>query len=129
MNPFLTNIQLALALVGYFIGSCILTPDLDSRKSKPSQLGGIIFKPYTILSTHRRLSHDTLIGTFLRIIYISLLVIVLIILYKAIFLNSINFNNFELILLLIKDYWKEILSAITGLFISNMLHIIIDALT
>ena len=121
-NPFLTDTQLALSLLGYFIGTVILSPDVDSKKSKASQKCGIICKPLTIMSKHRGMNHHWLYGTLLRILYIIMIVSFIL----AIAYGLPVVSDFINILL---KYKLEMLSVAGGIFISNLFHIVLDTIT
>lgn len=120
-NPFLTDIQLGLSLLGYFIGTVILSPDIDSKKSIPSKKCGIACKPLTIMSRHRGLNHHWLYGTLLRVLYVVMIISFL--LAFAYGLPSVG----EFINVLLA-YKSEMLSIIGGIFISNLFHILADTI-
>lgn len=118
-NPFLTDTQLGLSLFGYFLGTVVLSPDLDSPKSKPSQKCGIICKPLTIMSKHRGLNHHWLIGTVLRILYIVMIISFLL----AIVYGLPSVMDFFVILL---EYKLEMLATVGGVFVANLFHYFAD---
>lgn len=121
-NPFLNDTQLILLIVGYFFGTVVLTPDLDLKKSEPSRRCGIACKPLTMVSRHRGLQHHWLYGIVIRILYVIMLISFLL----AIVYGVPAVNDFLNILL---KYKIELLSVSLGIFISNLLHIILDSIT
>ena len=119
----LTTPQLALFLLFYTLGSVILTPDLDS-KSEALRRCGVACMPYRKLFKHRGTSHHPLWGVASRILYVALLA--LIILWAG---GALGWR-FEIdggsALAFIYLHVKEIGIAGAGLFLSNMLHIVLD---
>ncbi|MDD5453965.1 MAG: DUF2227 family putative metal-binding protein [Candidatus Ratteibacteria bacterium] len=120
-NPFLTDTQLGIAIFGYFLGTIVLNPDLDSAKSKPAQKCGIICKPYTMMSKHRGTSHHWLWGTVTRIMYILLIIGLL---TGLAFVLKLPIPDITFIL----THPFEILMLIVGIFIANVLHTATDAI-
>ncbi len=120
-NPFLTDTQLGLSLLGYFIGTVILSPDIDSKKSKASQKCGIICKPLTAMSKHRGLNHHWLYGTLLRVLYIIMIVSFILAIINGIPSVTIFIN-------ILLDYKLEMLAIVGGVFVANFFHIITDTI-
>ncbi|MCX7989999.1 MAG: metal-binding protein [Aquificaceae bacterium] len=61
---------------GYLVGTFLLSPDLDLPHSKPSKRWkgfSLLWRPYQHLSKHRGLSHIPLLGTSVRLGYLTLL--------------------------------------------------------
>lgn len=121
INPFLTTTQLFVLLVSYFIGTVLLSPDLDTV-SFPSNKIGLLAYPYRKLFTHRKVSHHWLYGIITRIIYFILI-------FLIIFIVLFGAKPLPEILTLLINYKLEILSATAGLFLSNLFHIIADSIT
>lgn len=117
-NPFLTDTQLGLLLFGYFLGTVILTPDIDTR-SEASRRCGVVCRPYRWFFTHRGISHHPVIGILSRIIYVLLITIFFIVIIYGIH-TVISFID------VLIQYKLEMLSVIIGLFISNLFHILLD---
>lgn len=116
----LTEQQLILFLLSYFIGTVYLTPDIDTR-SEASRRCGISCTPYRWFFTHRGISHHWLYGILTRIIYVLLIIGLLIF-----FISGLpEINTFINTLL---SYKIEMLFIITGLFLSNLFHIILDTI-
>ena len=109
---------LIIFMGSYVLGTEIFTPDLDTD-SKPGQRLGILSYPIRKLSKHRGLGHNIFIGWLLKAIYI--LFISIIIYYGISFGYDIHW---------ILDYIniKTIFAFLTGLFLSNAIHIIADKL-
>ena len=103
----------------YMLGTEIFTPDLDTD-SKPGQRLGILSYPIRKLSKHRGLGHNIFIGWLLKAIYI---LFILIIIYYMVLIFGYNIH-------MILDYTniKNIYAFMTGLFLSNAMHIIADEL-
>lgn len=120
-TPFLTDTQLGAALFGYFLGTIVLNPDLDSAKSKPAQKCGIICKPYTMMSKHRGISHHWLWGTVTRILYV---LVIIGLLTGMVFVLKLPLPDITIII----THPVELLMIVLGIFIANVLHTIIDAL-
>ncbi len=120
LEPFLTPIQLYIFLLFYFIGSAYLTPDMDT-KSEAQQRCGIFCFPYRKASKHRGASHHWLLGTLSRIIYILLIIS----LFILIIYGRDGIYSFINALIL---YKKEMVIASSGMFLSNLFHIILDYL-
>ena len=117
-NPVLTPTQLAFFLGAFVIGTCIATPDLDT-KSEASRRCGIVCAPYRKLAKHRGTSHHWLWGTAARIVYFTLIIII------ALWVLGWLASPREYIPAL-GDYKYELLAGAAGLFISNILHIFLD---
>jgi uncharacterized metal-binding protein len=121
-HPFLTYTQLALMMFGYFIGTTILSPDLDIKNSHASQKCGAFCKPLTMSSKHRGMQHHPIYGTLIRIFYIILVVSVLLLLFYG--LPSVS-----AFLVILWTYKLEIFAISGGVFLANLFHILLDAVT
>lgn len=117
-NPILTQPQLIIFLLSYFLGTILITPDLDTN-SNPSNKLGLLIYPYKRIFNHRGLAHSWLCGTFTRIIYFFIL-------FLIIFIIFFGSKPLPEIITLLVNYKLELLSATAGLFISNLFHIIAD---
>lgn len=120
-NQHIEILRLTLFVIAYIIGTIVLNPDLDSARSRPSQRGGILLRPYTMMSKHRGHSHDVFTGTLLRIIYIVILLLLII----WMFFGFPQIRDFFII------GWKykiELFFAVLGLFLSNLFHILLDSI-
>lgn len=101
----------------YMLGTEIFTPDLDTD-SKPGQRLGILSFPIRKLSKHRGLGHNIFIGWLLKALYILLICIII---YGLV--SSLGYDMNWIL-----DYIdiKKIEAFMTGLFLSNAVHIIVD---
>lgn len=108
---------ITIFMLSYVLGTEIFTPDLDTD-SKPGQRLGILSYPIRKLSRHRGLGHNIFIGWFLKAIYILLLLVIIGILIKTL--------GYDTYLILGYINMKMIYAFLTGLFLSNAVHIIID---
>ena len=110
---------IAIFMGAYILGTEVFSPDLDTY-SRPSQRLGILSYPIRKLSKHRGWGHNMFVGWLLRALYFILifgliLMVVLLIAYKfgySIYSIHINFKVIEALL--------------TGLFLSNAVHIVTD---
>lgn len=119
-NPFLTDTQLGVFLISYFVGSIVITPDIDTR-SQASKKCGIFCVPYRWFFTHRGISHNWIYGVVTRIVYVMLIIVFFIALIYGLPKISIFIN-------ILFSYKLEILSIVLGLFLSNLFHIMADAI-
>lgn len=105
----------------YVLGTEIFTPDLDTD-SKPRQRLGILSYPIRRLSMHRGLGHNLFVGWLLKALYILLIFIIMGVIIFTI-AGRLGYNI----------YWilgyidiNSINAFLTGLFLSNAVHIIAD---
>lgn len=119
-SPFLTNSQLGALIFSYFIGTTILSPDIDIRNSEPIQRCGFICKPYAMMSNHRGRTHQWW-GFILIIFYLVIVFSIIILLIKS---SLLTVFYQKLIL-----YKIEVLFGMFGLFLANLFHIVVDKLT
>lgn len=112
------DITVIMIFIGtYVLGTEIFTPDLDTD-SKPGQRLGIVSYPIRKLSKHRGLGHNIFIGWLLKALYILLILVVI---YGIVL--SLGYNM-DWILNYINI--KIIYAFLTGLFLSNAVHIVTD---
>jgi uncharacterized metal-binding protein len=69
---------------GWLFATFIFSPDMDLRPKKSLGPFRFIFWPYSLLFRHRGLSHSLLFGTFTRLIYMAILMILFQGLYLAV---------------------------------------------
>jgi uncharacterized metal-binding protein len=103
---------------GYYTGTVILTPDLDTESTAIKKWGKfkIFVLPYKWLFVHRRSSHNILYGAVARILYIGLIIFVsYYLLFKSLPAETIFSSVYVFIFLI-------------GIIIANALHILLDAL-
>jgi len=118
----------------FMIGTFIVNPDMDT-KSKSSNILGIFSVPYRRFFRHRGMSHHWMYGIITRIIYFTILMIILgsIILFvlkgEQIFNNNNIYYVYDIIIQYLSDNKNNVIIAYNGLFISNLLHIVLDKIT
>ena len=123
------DFRLIMIFIGsYILGTEVFSPDLDTY-SKPSQRLGILSFPIRKFSKHRGLGHNIFIGwllkaSYLTLIYGTILSIILLVACKFGY-DACKFGY--------DTYWiidhidiKVIGALLTGLFLSNAVHIITD---
>ena len=112
----------------FLFGGLWLSPDLDIH-SKSLQRWGvlkIIWLPYRYLIRHRSLfSHGPFIGTVLRGLYLSLVILTIENILKLIGFEN-PFNLVEQVLTRFQKDPRELISIFIGLEASSWLHIIKD---
>ena len=108
---------IVIFIIAYILGTEVFSPDLDTN-SKPSQRLGILSYPIRILSRHRGLGHNILIGWLLKVLYLVLIGIII-----YIVADKIGYNLYWIL-----NYIdaKIIGAILIGLFLSNAMHIIAD---
>ncbi len=122
-HPIITIIQTFIFCIGYFIGSVILTPDMDT-KSDASNRCGILCVPYRKIFKHRGISHHAFWGIFTRIGYAILIIIII----AGVF-GFFTIETWQAALGMIVAYKIELLVFIGGLFFSNLFHVVLDRIT
>ncbi len=121
-HPFLTTIQLSLFIIGFFIGTVLLTPDID-LKSEPARRCGIACTPYRKIFSHRGFSHHWFWGTITRVIYV---LIIIGLLAGLVFILKLPLPLPDTTVVLTHPF--EILMVVAGLFLANVLHTVVDAI-
>lgn len=114
-DPF----QFLILGAGFYAGTEFITPDLDiqSRAIKRWGVFRILWYPYMILFEHGKSSHNIIYGAFVRLLYISAIILgVYYLLFSALPSE---------VMILPLDY---VLTFITGIIIANGLHVILDML-
>jgi uncharacterized metal-binding protein len=110
--------QLLALSIGFYIGTDFLTPDLDTESTAIKRLGRlkILFLPYKWTFTHRKSSHNIIYGAVVRILYISLIMLVLYyVLFKSFPSGTVFFSAYILLFLV-------------GIIIANALHVLLDVI-
>ncbi|MGB8217177.1 MAG: DUF2227 family putative metal-binding protein [Candidatus Methanoperedens sp.] len=110
--------QLLALSIGFYIGTDFLTPDLDTDSTAIKRMGRlkILFLPYKWTFAHRQSSHNIVYGAVVRILYISIIMLVLYYLLFKSFPSETVFFSTYLILFLI------------GIVIANALHVLLDSI-
>jgi len=112
----------AAFLVAYLASMLFLSPDLDLRRSRPSQRWGIariLWRPYARIFRHRRLSHHLVLGPLTRIVYLALLTA------TALGLLRVLGHRFAAVPRLSSP---TIGAAVGGVYLPNLTHILVDRL-
>ena len=121
--------EYCLIFVGaYLFSTFLLSPDLDLGRSDPTYNWGIfrlIWLPYSSLFKHRGLSHNPFLGPLTQILYLLAVLYVVLALVNALFemgwkMSLARLSPFD---------WALGASALGGLWIPNLWHILADRLT
>lgn len=126
----------ALLVSSAFVFSGLMFgPDLDIYSVQYQRWGVLrwIWQPYQSMIPHRSwLSHGCLVGTLIRILYLSLILILggipLIILVKLVWGTDWNLQHIALDIwqLLTQEYLEKILAIVIGLELGSMSHSLSD---
>ena len=121
-----------LILIGTLAGGLLLSPDLDIR-SRPFYRWGVfrfIWWPYQWMIRHRSpLSHGIIIGSWLRLLYLSA---VLALLYCATYAALVHWLHVppratgQDVLAFARHHLDNILWLGVGLWVGALLHIVLD---
>jgi len=126
---------------GYLIGTFFLSPDNDVYHSKPNRRWKFLrflWLPYTRIFSHRGVSHTPILGSFIKVIYLILVLFVL----ACIVAGSVYLYDSSLLNKVILDYrkntdWNYLLfvlkhpftvSFLIGLFLAEIVHIATDVI-
>ena len=114
-DPF----QFIILGAGFYAGTEFITPDLDiqGRAIKRWGMFRILWYPYIILFEHGKSSHNIIYGAFVRLLYISAIILGV---YYLLF-SALPSNVMILPL-------GHVLTFITGIILANGLHVILDML-
>jgi uncharacterized metal-binding protein len=113
--------QLLALSIGFYIGTDFLTPDLDTESTAIKRLGRfkILFLPYKWAFTHRQSSHNIVYGAVVRILYVSIIILVLYyVLFKSIPSGTLFFSAYSAYIILF----------LIGIVIANALHVLLDGI-
>ncbi len=121
--------------LGYLVGTFLLSPDLDLPNSKPTRRWGLLrclWLPYQSISRHRGLSHVPFMGSFLRLLYFTGLLLFLYFVLigvvsvldmgAALFLAA--FNPFEFLRDILRS--EKSLYFVAGILCADIVHIVLD---
>ena len=122
---------------GYLVGTFLLSPDIDMPTSNPSKRWSLlrfIWYPYQKFSKHRGLSHVPVIGSLLRLFYITAVVVflyfsligVLTLLDRNLSLQVADFNLLEHLSRVLNS--EEGLYFVAGIICADVVHIVLDIL-
>ena len=112
-------VQFLILGAGFYAGTEFITPDLDiqGRAIKRWGMFKILWYPYIILFEHGKSSHNIIYGAFVRLLYISAIILGV---YYLIF-SALPSDDIIIPL-------GYVITFITGLIIANGLHVILDML-
>ena len=124
--------------LGYLVGTFLLSPDLDLPNSRPTRRWSFLrclWLPYQSISRHRGLSHVPFVGSILRIVYITgvllflyfVLIGVVSILDRGTALFLAAFNPFEFLNHLLRS--EKSLYFLAGVLCADVVHIILDGVS
>jgi len=124
--------------LGYLIGTFFLSPDIDLPNSKPAKRWSLlrcVWFPYQSFSKHRGVSHLPVIGSLLRLVYITAVVLflyffligVLSVVDKGLSLFLSSFNPFEFLNSLFRR--EESLYFVAGIICADIVHILLDGVS
>ncbi len=119
---YATNITVAVFVVSYIFSNYYLSPDLDLKSNACLKRWGpfkIVWRPYSWLFDHRKISHSLLFGTLTRILY--LLIAGIFILY---ILDIVALLKFDWRIILQEKYY--FIAIISGLYLPGVFHSITD---
>jgi len=109
-------VKLLVLIVGFYIGTEFITPDLDIESTAIKRWGKlrIIWLPYKWLFKHGQSSHNIIYGAVVRILYISLIILgVYYLLFRSLPPETMLSSVYVFIFL-------------AGIIIANVLHVILD---
>ncbi len=111
------NLTMLAFIVGFYVGTDFITPDLDTESSAIKKWGRlkILWLPYKWTFKHGQSSHNIVYGAVVRILYISIIILgVYYLLFKS--LPQTMFSSVYVFIFL------------SGIIIANALHVILDSL-
>ena len=116
---------------GYLVGTFLLSPDLDLRNSKPARrwkLFKLFWYPYTKIFKHRGVSHIPILGSIIRLFYVSFLMVFPLVVYLFINnpakLDDIRYDVLDKTIFWLKNPF--IISFFIGIVLSEIVHVITD---
>jgi uncharacterized metal-binding protein len=124
-----------LASIGFIFSGLMFGPDLDiySIQYQRWRFFKFIWLPYQKTFKHRSFfSHGFLIGTIIRIFYLSFILFILAFLFVAIAQLILNFSFhwqksiINIYTIIKNEYWQQLLSLFIGLELGAMSHYMAD---
>lgn len=120
-----TPMQAATFATGFFVGTLLLSPDLDLAEGRVNSKRawgplGFLWVPYGRLFSHRGLSHSWLVGPLTRLVYLALLVLLVVGVIKYA-LPGVALPAVPQPISL-----KVVLPILAGYYLSQWLHLIAD---
>ena len=121
--------EYCLVFVGtYLFSTSLLSPDLDLGRSEPTNNWGLfrsVWLPYSALFKHRGVSHSPFLGPLVRILYLAAFIYILLA-----FLNTLLDMGWKMSIAQLTHFnWAFAVSALGGLWVPNLLHILVDRLS
>ena len=116
-------VQLLVLGAGFYAGTEFITPDLDIESRAIKRWGALrtLWLPYKLLFTHGKSSHNIVYGAVVRLPYISLIILgVYFLIFRALpsnMISNVMILPFDILLIFL-----------TGIIISNALHVMLDML-
>lgn len=131
LESFLTRPTLTLFSLSYFVGTFLVTPDLDlaenSVRSKSNWgLLGLLWIPYGAMFSHRGLSHTWLVGPLTRLVYMVMVALALSWLVSA----AAPLLGYEVsVRARLLKAWPQLgVAALLGYYLSQWLHLLADGI-
>ena len=122
---------LLLFSFSYFVGTFLVTPDLDLSEGRVRSKGnwgvlGWLWLPYGALFKHRGLSHTWLVGPLTRLAYLVVLGLAL----TGLLAQLAPLFGYELrVQARLLETWRPLaLSALAGYYLSQWLHLVADGI-
>ncbi len=122
--------------LGFFVSTWILSPDLDLGPKKRAGLLRLFLYPYSLIMSHRGLSHWPILGTLTRIIYLIFISAVVIFIGHR--MNYLTYSAEDFLysithILKFFDYEKPVYQwlvwSIGGMLFADCTHLLLDNLS
>ena len=117
--------------LSYFIGTFLVTPDLDLAENRMQArnnwgLLGMLWIPYGALFSHRGLSHSWIVGPLTRLLYLACLGLALS--WAAAQVGPYFGYSFSFKAELVQNWPELAIGALSGYYLSQWLHLIADGI-
>lgn len=122
-----TPAQAATFATGFFVGTFLLSPDLDLAEGQVNSKRawgplGFLWVPYGRMFSHRGLSHSWLVGPLTRLVYLALMVLLIVGVIRYA-LPGVALPSIPQPISL-----KVVLPILAGYYLSQWLHLIADGI-
>lgn len=112
-----------LFTVGFFVGTFLLSPDLDLAEGHVSSKRawgflGFLWVPYGLMFSHRGWSHSWIVGPATRLVYLGIIV--------ALVFGFVRLVWPTLTVPLVPVAWTSLLPLLLGYYVSSWLHLVAD---
>ncbi|WP_461829269.1 DUF2227 family putative metal-binding protein [Aquifex sp.] len=134
---FLPKEYLVPFSLGYFLGTFLLSPDIDLSFSKPARRWRFLrflWLPFWVFSRHRGITHVPLLGSLVKLFYLGFLFVFLyfVILGILSFINItpkayLNFNPINFLENFLKS--ESGFYFVLGVVLADLFHILLDFIT